>query len=435
MSVGDFEDPAEWDVIVVENEAIDDDTARQIAQQRSGRRRSLPSLDERDIMQAFSDDPDRDAEDAEGLSDDAFAPPAGPAVRRRMDPPPLPPAADELFGDVSTAPGPPAPAEEALAAPGSEPEGWSTDDVVRMDGPTAPRPRVSEEELEANLHDYPQGSDEPDDVDDGLGVDEGELPDEAEEEAPEAEAEVTEDEVAEDEDDQTAADQGDDVAAEEESPAPVQGLWAPLEPTVPVVRISAERAEADAPERTELLDDPADDFYAIDGEAPEAGSAAEDRGEGDEEQPTAAGSMWDPTPVAERDLLDDPGDAFYSLGAEAGAAAATAPAAPAAPTTTTVDLPPPDRGERLGANLWGAPPEPDARDEDADGDAAGDQDEDSGPGRRSSGHRRGGRRGGGRRRPRRGGRRGRGPRPLRGGRRRGLRGRGRVRLVLPARSG
>ena len=75
VEVGDLEDPAEWDVILVENQEIDDDTARRIAAQRAGRELpptkprlgprlpagpsvTLPSLDERDVMQAFETDRD-----------------------------------------------------------------------------------------------------------------------------------------------------------------------------------------------------------------------------------------------------------------------------------------------------------------------------------------------------------------------------------------
>src|SRR5687767_4909454 len=130
VSVGDLEDPAEWDVILVENQEIDDATARRIAAERAGRnpaparpRRgprapsgptvSLPSLDERDVIQAF--EADRDAEDAAGLGDDAFAPPEDPVPVRRRPSTELPPTHDAFAGIPE--PGDPEPEPEPEPAP------------------------------------------------------------------------------------------------------------------------------------------------------------------------------------------------------------------------------------------------------------------------------------------------------------------------------
>jgi len=101
VSVEDLEDPADWDVVVVENDAIDDATALQIARRRTGRPgTNLPSLDERDIARAFQTD--FDAEDPEGLSVDAFSPPAMARPARRRFPPPAPiDLPDDGFDDLA----------------------------------------------------------------------------------------------------------------------------------------------------------------------------------------------------------------------------------------------------------------------------------------------------------------------------------------------
>ena len=89
VSVDDLENPGDWDVIVVEDATVDDETARNIARARAGKKVTLPSLDERDVIRAF--DTDRDAEDVEGISVDAFGPPPRaprpPPARPRRPPP------------------------------------------------------------------------------------------------------------------------------------------------------------------------------------------------------------------------------------------------------------------------------------------------------------------------------------------------------------
>ncbi|MDP1819449.1 MAG: hypothetical protein Q8K58_06075 [Acidimicrobiales bacterium] len=130
VSVEDLENPADWDVVVVENDAVDDATALRIARQRAGRpvqtgtNLSLPSLDERDVARAL--ETDHDAEDVAGLSVDAFSPPAlAQPPRRRVGAAVVPPLLeddgfDDLARDIGAGSPPPAPA--AVPKPGVVPE-------------------------------------------------------------------------------------------------------------------------------------------------------------------------------------------------------------------------------------------------------------------------------------------------------------------------
>jgi hypothetical protein len=262
VSVDDFEDPADWDVIVVENEAVDDDTARRIARQRSGRRAahtvSLPSLDEHDVIKAF--DTDRDAEGPEGVGVDAFQPPEPVPVRRRPSPS-APPAAEDPFAGFPE-PGDPEPEPEAApeqapeptpATAGAEPEApaagsedeapaWDPDAVAPMADPGRHR-RAATADADLALGHAPA----------------------------------------------TATPVPPEAAPAEEAPGPAA---------------SVDGGSAGP------LDDPGDDFYAIgdDGVAPGA------------EAPAEAGEGWSATAEAldvERELLDDPADDFFDVGPEA----------------------------------------------------------------------------------------------------------------------
>ncbi|HEV8115761.1 MAG TPA: hypothetical protein VGP53_05940, partial [Acidimicrobiales bacterium] len=205
VSVGDPDDPSQWDVVVVDNDAIDDDTALRIAQARTGQRASLPSLDEQDV---FPGEADGDAEPSDAFSAaDAFTPvPGAPALRRRFPDPdaaprvsalrrrlfdPLPrddgPAeaivGSGLVADDFAAPPPLLDPEAAEAADGPDPidpeggvdavetaagSGLVADDFAApppLVGPEAAEPDVPdpidpEAGVEADLAAFPAGADE-----------------------------------------------------------------------------------------------------------------------------------------------------------------------------------------------------------------------------------------------------------------------------------
>ena len=92
ISGDELEDASEWEVVVVENEAIDDQRALEIARQRHRQSLSnLPSLDERDINHALGIGAEGDAEDPDGIDSDAFVLPGDtPPARRIVGPAPLP---------------------------------------------------------------------------------------------------------------------------------------------------------------------------------------------------------------------------------------------------------------------------------------------------------------------------------------------------------
>lgn len=97
ISGDDTEDASEWEVVVVENEAIDDTQALEIARQRHEAQRrerllnNLPSLDERDIAHALGLGKEGEAEAPDGIDSDAFVLPGDtPPARRIVGPAPLP---------------------------------------------------------------------------------------------------------------------------------------------------------------------------------------------------------------------------------------------------------------------------------------------------------------------------------------------------------
>ena len=102
VSVGDLNDPANWDVIVVENDAIDDETALRIAHERTGHGAALPSLDESDVSPVVVDLAEFERPDAFAAMD-AFAPITDVPQRRRrryVADSPDPGADDELLEGI-----------------------------------------------------------------------------------------------------------------------------------------------------------------------------------------------------------------------------------------------------------------------------------------------------------------------------------------------
>jgi hypothetical protein len=358
VSVGDLEDPADWDVIVVENDAIDDDTARKIASQRTGHQISLPSLDESDVMRAL--ETDRDAEDVEGLSADAFGPPEGAAEPRRArgarvmpeddgfaglpepDPEPEPPTADHE--DEVEATDADAADEPDDAEPAEAPAPWSPADLTPMEPVTARRP--TEAHLDAELGDEPASPDEPADTDEAPAA----LADVDWGSAPSADAGADPDAIADEPADEVVAGE---VAADAE-PQPFVGH-----------------------EGTDLIDDPHDDFYDIGDDtiavADDLVADATDTDGVDTDPEAEAEAAEDEdhepelSPIDEdRDLLDDPDDAFFALGAHAATALAAAKlraGIPAVPGATPAPV---------GPDLWGTPSAVDAPAVD---EPAGDADE------------------------------------------------------------
>lgn len=133
VSGDEAEDASEWEVVVVENEAIDDQRALEIARERHRQQRlaNLPSLDERDIAQALGIGAEGEAEAPDGIDSDAFVlPDDTPPARRIVGPAPLPVG---LIFDGVEEPG----ADEAAAA---------DDDVI--EGPTTRFPLEPAEEAE-----------------------------------------------------------------------------------------------------------------------------------------------------------------------------------------------------------------------------------------------------------------------------------------------
>jgi hypothetical protein len=305
VEVGDLEDPAEWDVILVENQEIDDETARQIAAQRAGRAKppskprlgprlpagpsvSLPSLDERDVIKAF--ETDREAEDATEIDVDAFARPDDGTPLRPRQVAELPPEHDAFAGHPE--PGD-EPDEPEPVAEGPEPE---------------PEPEAEEpvEPWTPAVREGPVLLDDPDDEFYAIG-----------------DAEVVVD----------APSLDDDAPPTDEEVA-----FAPELPDEEAT--DDEDRDAAASDGTDDTGTDADTDTEIDGDAPDAPSD------------------WDLSAVAldeERELLDDPDDAFYALGRNRIAAFRPVPGAPVVPL-----LPAPTA--RLSSDLWGtggaAPPPP-----------------------------------------------------------------------------
>jgi hypothetical protein len=258
VSVDDFEDPAEWDVIVVENEAVDDETARRIARQRSAKERrpraiTLPSLDEQDVIKAF--DTDRDAEAPDNVSVEAFEPPEPLPVRRR-------PVADIPLPVADPFAGLPEPEPE----PRPQPEG-----AADVDGAFDP------ESLAPIAEPGPPERPATDPRDGAPGV----------ERAPAGPAE-------------------NDPAAPEDPHAPPAGIAGPAAAAGAAglaAAASASPAAAAEPQRP-LVDDPEDGFFAI--------------GDGTQVVPEpATEGEWAPAPEgldADRELVDDPRDDFYDVG-------------------------------------------------------------------------------------------------------------------------
>jgi hypothetical protein len=301
VEVGDLEDPAEWDVILVENQEIDDETARRIAAQRAGRAQpptkprlgprlpagpsvSLPSLDERDVIQAF--ETDHEAEDATEIDVDAFArPDDGTPVRPRQVAE-LPPEHD-AFADHPE--------------PGDEPD---EPEPVAEEPEPEPEPEAEEPEAEEPAEPW------------APAVREGPV-------------------LLDDPDDQFYAIGDAEVAVD----AP------PVDDDAP----PTEEEVAFAPE-------PSDDEGAADDDTEADAEDAETDAELEDDEP-AEPSDWDLSAVAldeERELLDDPDDDFYALGRNRIAAFRPVPGAPVVPL-----LPAPTA--RLSSDLWGTggpPPTP-----------------------------------------------------------------------------
>jgi hypothetical protein len=351
VEVSDLHDPAEWDVILVENQDIDDDTARRIAAERAGRRppppsrprgprapagptMSLPSLDEHDVMRAIDDD--RDAEDVEDIDDDAFArPDDGTPLRRR--------AVIDLPPDVGAFADHPEPGDEPeeAAEPEAvdEPEAEAAEPEAEAEAPAVDAWAPAEREAPALL-------DDPDDDFYGIGA-----------EAPEAP------EPAPPED---AAAEGADHAAVVE---PSVGAEADAEAAAPDEHVVAAASDDDAgPDGDHEPDDDADEEPEAEGGDPADHDGGADAALGEAEGEGEAGvepGAWDLTAVAldeERDLIDDPEDPFYSVGrSRISAFGAARPPVPA----RTAHAPLPAPTDRLGSDLWGtAPPKDDAVFED-----------------------------------------------------------------------
>jgi hypothetical protein len=323
VSVEDLEDPAEWDVIVVENDEVDDETARAIARQRHAPRNlSLPSLDERDVQAALETDRG-EAEDAEGIGVDAFALPDAKVRERR---PVLPPIEDDGFPD------PPEPQpevveteeeaeatrqEDAPAAEEAAPAPWTPADLEPMaPGPEQHRPTT--EELDADLHDEPPLAGEP----------EGEVP----VPEPAAPPRLRDDPT----DDFYAIGDVPEVAASED----------------PTVAEGAESTDAEA-------------------DADEATTKTDSDSKGDDETTHA---VEERVVDDERELLDDPEDDFYALGEHAARLDADVtddededhgPHSGPVPVAPKVLHDLPDHAERLSALLWGQRPDGDGPDPDA----------------------------------------------------------------------
>jgi hypothetical protein len=304
VNVDDLEDPAEWDVIVVEDENVDDETARAIARQRHGPRRiALPSLDERDVQAAFETDRG-EGEDAETIGVDAFGLPGDVPVRRPR--PVADPIEDDGFPDVpepepEAVEGEPVEVEvevDGATAEAAAPEPWTPAVLEPMEpGPEHHRP--TEEELDAELDDAPPMVGEP-----------------SGEEAPEPQAEPVGGHtrgLGDDLDDEFYAIGSSAIATEE------------------LERGDEDEASATADDET---------THAVD-------APSEDDGE--------------------RTLLDDPGDDFYALGdfaarhdeqaAAAGESAAEDHHPVLGPPQPTVLHDLPDHADRLSALLWGKRPE------------------------------------------------------------------------------
>ncbi|MDQ2649034.1 MAG: hypothetical protein M3Z03_05730, partial [Actinomycetota bacterium] len=153
VSGDEAEDASEWEVVVVENEAIDDERALEIARQRHQQQRlaNLPSLDERDIAQALGIGTEGEAEAADGIDSDAFVlPDDTPPARRIVGPAPMPVG---LIFDGVEEPGEESPGEDASAHFNLEdpPEPESLDEVRFADPDPDPEPDGVDPELAVDL--------------------------------------------------------------------------------------------------------------------------------------------------------------------------------------------------------------------------------------------------------------------------------------------
>ena len=355
VSVGDLEDPAEWDVILVENQDIDDDTARRIAAERAGRplpppspgrrlgppkppRRTvtLPSLDERDVIQAF--ETDREAEDADDISVDAFAPPEDAAqARRRPISTELPPEHDAFEGIPEPGDPEPEPTEDEAAFPGAV-EFVDEPEVVEAAEPETGEP------AEPWVPAHREGPALVDDPDDDFYA-------------------IAGDEVADD-DAADSIDASDDVTADEAEPADADsdeasGLDSDTETGTKTETTEASDDADDAPG-----DDAEDADDTIEGDAEDTSEAADDPTDNDAagatddaaDEPAAEIELdeWDLSAGAldeDRELLDDPDDSFYGLGLPRVSAFRSVPPPVIAGGKPLVSLPSPSA--RLNSELWG----------------------------------------------------------------------------------